>query len=371
MGGSIIHERKPAKWLTFILAFTVAAGEYYANGVYWASANGIVSGYGNSLFGPNDPITREQMAAILYRYAQYKEYDTTVAGDVSSFTDGTSVSSYAVEPMNWAVGTGLLSGIGNNMLNPTGNATRAEVSTILMRFCEINLTPPVETYTVTFDYNYGGKGAYKTIEVNAGDVVIKPANPHRSGYTLDGWYTKASGGKKFDFNTAITSDITLYAKWSVKSSGNNDVSETVTPTQPTTYTVTFDSNGGSEVVAQIVKNGSTATPPANPAKEGYVFGGWHTAPWSESLFDFSTSVNRDIILYAFWIDERLDDEEDICYDVKLTDISFDDKSNITYANNIILLYIDSDLSDAYCQRLINAANGSFAGRLKGSINIWV
>ena len=112
----------------------VAAGEYYANGVYWAAANGVVSGYGNNLFGPNDPITREQMATILYRYVQYKEYETVVTGDVSLFTDGTAVSSYAVEPMNWAVGTGLLSGVGNNMIDPTGNATRAQAATMLMRF---------------------------------------------------------------------------------------------------------------------------------------------------------------------------------------------------------------------------------------------
>ena len=77
----------------------VAAGQYYADAVAWASANGIVSGYGNNLFGPNDPITREQMAAILYRYVQYKGYDDAVKGDVSAFADGNQVSSYAVEAM--------------------------------------------------------------------------------------------------------------------------------------------------------------------------------------------------------------------------------------------------------------------------------
>lgn len=200
----------------------VAAGEYYANGVSWAAANGVVSGYGNNLFGPNDPITREQTATILYRYAQYKEYETVVTGDVSSFTDGTSVSSYAVEPMNWAVGTGLLSGVGNNMINPTGNATRAEAATILTRYCkEFEVQLPGEdtplggeaTCTVTFAYNYGNKGTYETAEVNVGETVDKPSNPSRSGYSFAGWYTKAVGGEKFDFDTEITENITLYAQW--------------------------------------------------------------------------------------------------------------------------------------------------------------
>ena len=201
----------------------VAAGEYYANGVSWAAANGVVSGYGNNLFGPNDPITREQMATILHRYAQHKEYETTVSGDVSSFTDGASVSSYAVEPMNWAVGIGLLSGVGNNMINPTGNATRAQVATILMRFCKNCVEQPSEevTYTVTFNYNYGTDGTYKTVTVPEGKTVDKPANPSRSGYSFGGWYVETTGGRQFDFDTVITEDITLYAHWSRNSSGGD------------------------------------------------------------------------------------------------------------------------------------------------------
>lgn len=199
----------------------VANGEYYANGVGWAAQNGVVSGYGNGLFGPNDPITREQMATILYRYAQYKKFNATIFGNVSSFSDGNLVSNYAVNSMNWAVGVDLISGVGNNMLIPTGNATRAQVATILMRFCEMNFTPSVEIYTVTFDYNCVGKGTYRTITVEAGETVDKPADPIRSGYSFKGWYTDEKNGNEFDFNTIIPKDITLYAKWEEKSGDNS------------------------------------------------------------------------------------------------------------------------------------------------------
>ena len=114
----------------------VAAGQWYTDAVNWAAANNIVNGYGDSQFGPTDTITREQMAAILYRYAQYKGYDVTASADLSAYTDAASVSSYAVSAMQWAVGEGLINGITDTTLVPGGSATRAQVAAILMRFCE-------------------------------------------------------------------------------------------------------------------------------------------------------------------------------------------------------------------------------------------
>ena len=108
----------------------VAANAYYAHYVAWAAENGIVS-------GTEPPITREQMAALLYRYAQFQGNDTTAADAViEQFSDYASVSDYAVDAMNWAVENGLMNGTDNSMLAPLGNATRAEVATILMRFVE-------------------------------------------------------------------------------------------------------------------------------------------------------------------------------------------------------------------------------------------
>lgn len=115
----------------------VVSGQYYTDAVAWANANGIVTGYGNGKFGPNDVVTREQLAAILYRYAQYKKYDVSVGEDTNilSYADAQSVSAYAIPAMQWAGGAGIVNG-SNGKLNPQNNATRAEVATMLMRYCE-------------------------------------------------------------------------------------------------------------------------------------------------------------------------------------------------------------------------------------------
>ena len=122
---------------TSAASFTdVASGAYYANAVAWANANGIVSGYGSGKFGPNDKVTREQLAAILYRYAQYKKYDVSGANSLDGYTDAQSVSSYAVPALQWANAAGVVTGKSGSKLDPKGNATRAEVAAMLMRFCE-------------------------------------------------------------------------------------------------------------------------------------------------------------------------------------------------------------------------------------------
>ena len=122
---------------TSAASFTdVASGAYYANAVAWANANGIVSGYGSGKFGPNDKVTREQLAAILYRYAQYKKYDVSGANSLDGYTDAQSVSSYAVPALQWANAAGVVTGKSGSKLDPQGNATRAEVAAMLMRFCE-------------------------------------------------------------------------------------------------------------------------------------------------------------------------------------------------------------------------------------------
>lgn len=124
---------------TSAASFTdVASGAYYANAVAWANANGIVSGYGSGKFGPNDKVTREQLAAILYRYAQYKKYDVSVGEDTNilSYNDAQSISTYAIPAIQWVCGAGVVTGKSGSKLDPKGNATRAEVAAMLMRFCE-------------------------------------------------------------------------------------------------------------------------------------------------------------------------------------------------------------------------------------------
>ena len=114
----------------------VEAGKWYADAITWTAENGIFAGYGKDKFGPDDPITREQLAAIFYRYAYYKGYDLTVKGNLDTFKDADKITDYAKTAMQWAVGSGLVKGKSGNLLDPQGTATRAEIAAMLHRFIE-------------------------------------------------------------------------------------------------------------------------------------------------------------------------------------------------------------------------------------------
>ena len=118
--------------------FTDVKGDmWYTDAILWANANGIVAGYDNGAYGVGDFITREQFATILYRYAQFKGYDTTQGGmAVREFSDYETISDYARPAMAWAVNAGIMDGMDDGTLMPHGKTTRAEAATMLMNFCE-------------------------------------------------------------------------------------------------------------------------------------------------------------------------------------------------------------------------------------------
>lgn len=113
----------------------VPTGQWYSDAIAWATEKGIFEGYGNGTFGPNDPITREQLAAIFYRYASHKGYDTSAVGSLEQFSDKDKASSWALDALKWAIGSGLMNGKGDT-LDPTGTATRAEIAAMLHRFVD-------------------------------------------------------------------------------------------------------------------------------------------------------------------------------------------------------------------------------------------
>ena len=113
--------------------FSDVGTDYYANAVDWAAEEGIISGYGDGNFGPNDSITREQLAVMLYRYAGSPATDTSL-----NFSDAAQINGYASKAVSWAVENGIISGRDTGELDPQGNATRAEVASMLMRFCKAN-----------------------------------------------------------------------------------------------------------------------------------------------------------------------------------------------------------------------------------------
>ncbi|MCH5150400.1 MAG: InlB B-repeat-containing protein [Spirochaetales bacterium] len=156
-------------------------------------------------------------------------------------------------------------------------------------------TPETKKYTVTFETN--GGSAIQAVTVEQGKTVAKPTDPTKEGNTFDGWYTDKDCTKAFDFKTAVAGNITLYAKWKIK-----------------TYTVTFDSNGVGVTPpqAQKVEHGKKASKPAALSVEGHVFNGWFTDKDSKKEFSFDTAITADITLYAGW-------------DFKYWEITFDTK----------------------------------------------
>lgn len=110
--------------------------DYYAKAVAWATANGIVNGYSNTEFAPNDMVSREQLAAILYRYAKFKGFDVSATAELNAFSDYNQISDYAVDSIQWACGANIINGRSADTLAPSGDSTRAEVATMLMRFIQ-------------------------------------------------------------------------------------------------------------------------------------------------------------------------------------------------------------------------------------------
>ena len=114
----------------------VETGTWYTDAVAWAAQNGIVNGVSDTQFAPGDDITREQLAVILYRYATYQGYDVSQRADLSGFVDAGTISTYAQEALSWANAQGLVLGFEDDSLRPQGNASRAQIAAVLMRFCQ-------------------------------------------------------------------------------------------------------------------------------------------------------------------------------------------------------------------------------------------
>jgi len=311
----------------------VLAGIWYAPYVEWAVKNGITSGTGARNFSPDATVSREQMAALTLRYFesyqipyQTGNHVTTQPGDLAN------VSSWAADAVVKLWQAGLFDGDSNGNFNPHKQATRAEAAVFFMRnnaFVEAwanqnqatprpsptsdtdNGTtngaglptsgsggggtggggttggntggnPNVPMYTLTFESNGGSAVAAQTVQ--KGSVAVRPEVPTKTGYPFGGWYSDSNLTLPYDFTEAVTGNVTLYAKWIAS------------------YTVSFDSNGGSPVVAQTVQEGETLSHLPAPAKEGYIFQGWFRDSGLSLIFTESSPVTDNTQLYAKYID---------------------------------------------------------------------
>ena len=177
------------------------------------------------------------------------------------------------------------------------------------------------TCDVTFSTGNGFKDIVVSVEKNNG--VVRPADPEKEGYRFEGWYYE---GVKFDFSNPITKNMTITAIWS-EESGSSTIISGEEP-EITTYTVTFDSNGGSEVATQTIEENKLSMEPTNPTRSGYTFNGWYLG---DEKFDFTTKVTENITLTAKW---TKDEEKTSSTSDKETVTKYTVKFNYGYSNKV-------------------------------------
>lgn len=282
----------------------VEAGQWYTAPILWAQANGIVEGDGDGTFRPHAPMTREEMVAVIYRYAEFKGYDVTAREEMGGFEDGSTVEPYAVEAMSWAVAVGLINGFEDGTIRPKEGCERVQLATVLMRFCE-QVIP--EKLAVRFDLNYDELGVYHEVIVRKGQTLPLPATPNRQGYYFVGWYMEPECENPYDTEAPVEEEMTLYACW--EEVYGSEIREE--------FFVTYLLNDGSgDAYATItVEADSLLTAPNDPEREGYVFSGWYTEETCVNAYDFNTPVTSDLVLFAGWASPSEDGENDgLLYD---------------------------------------------------------
>ena len=165
----------------------VEGDAWYAMPVYWARESGVMAGYSDSTFGPNDPITREQLAATLYKYAAYKGEDVSARADLSGYSDAATISDWAEEVLSWANAEGYVNGMTATTIDPQSGATRAQVAAIFQRYLEGD-TAPVDPEGETVQLKIGRSGHLQTVEATVDDVTpdnVIAALAEETGWNLD------------------------------------------------------------------------------------------------------------------------------------------------------------------------------------------
>ena len=134
---TILWRMEGSPVVNYAMSFAdVAADQWYTEAIRWAQSTKVVSGYDADTFAPNSNVTREQLATILYRYADFKGIDVSQRADLSRFEDAGSISDWAAKSIQWANAVGIINGRTDTTIAPTGNATRAEAASMMQRFCE-------------------------------------------------------------------------------------------------------------------------------------------------------------------------------------------------------------------------------------------
>jgi uncharacterized repeat protein (TIGR02543 family) len=215
-------------------------------------------------------------------------FDSHGGSDVDAITagEGATVTKPATDPVqNGYTFTGWFSAASGGALYAWPHALIADV-TMHAQWRDNSQTPPAQ-YTITFESHSGS--AVPSISADEGTTVTMPADPTKEGFTLNGWYSEASGGTLYTWPHALIADVTMHAQWRDNS---------LPP--PTHYTITCDSHGGSAVEPIIADEGTAITRPADPAQDGYTFNGWYSEASGGTEYTWPHTLSADIIMHAQW-----------------------------------------------------------------------
>lgn len=273
----------------------VTEEDWYYDYVLVAVQAGYIKGFTDNTFRGDDPVTREQACAIINRVTTAKGASLFDLPFADNITD--AVSDWALEDVKKIIANYVMPLEAGGKFRATEDITRGELALALEGFVVI-----VPEYTVTFETNGGSEIA--SVVVKEGKKVSKPEDPKKDNYTFNGWYTDSKLKTAYDFEKTVSDNITLYAKWQAKVTGGGGVYIPPSGGTPSSYTVTFNSKGGSAVDSVTVTSGATISAPAEPTKEMKVFTGWYTDSACTNLFDFTTPITGSITLYAGWEDDH-------------------------------------------------------------------
>ncbi len=287
----------------------VTTNEWYYDYVSVAVKAGYIKGFQDNTFRGDDPVTREQVCAIINRVTKEKGMGLFDLPFTDNIMD--KVSDWAVEDVKKIIANYVMPLEADGRFRATENITRAELVLAVENF-----VIELPKYTVTFEVNGGDK--MDAVLVEQGSALVKPADPVKKNNTFKGWFTDKNLKKEYDFATLVTGDITLYAKWTPNSTasvgtgggggGGSYTPSNPTPSNPTpdtppavvNYKITFNSKDGSEVTEQYVPSGECAVQPEDPVKEFYIFAGWFKDYALTEEYDFSAPVTKNMTLYAKW-----------------------------------------------------------------------
>ena len=284
----------------------VKTSDWYYDYVSVAVKAGYIKGFQDNTFRGDDPVTREQVCAIINRVTK----ESGMGLFDLPFTDNImdEVSDWTVEDVKKIIASGIMPLESDGRFRATENITRAELVLAVENF-----VVELPKFTIKFDVNGGEE--MEDVLVEQGSALEKPADPVKKNNTFKGWYIDEALKKEYDFNTFVTGDITLYAKWipnataGVGTGGGTYIPSVPSNPNPgtnvTNYKVTFDSKGGSDVEIQYVPSGECATQPVDPVKDMKIFAGWFKNSSLTEEYDFSTPVTKNITLYAKWEDDTV------------------------------------------------------------------